>query len=204
MDEQPNIQEQVPQNPTSNEPAQASAGNPQILYSWRAPLRPYIKRSKKIIRFYLALALLLSLIIAFFGDFVLLIPIWTLLFIFYVFTVTPPTEITNKITKFGVETAGTNLRYDVLDLYFFMKRFHYEILTLVTHPPYEYHAYLVIPNEEVKNRVKELLSKRIIYQEEPRKTFTDKTIDWFSKLVPQEEEGELPTNHTPIDHLMPR
>jgi len=87
--------------------------------------------------------------------------IGTLLFIFYVFTVTPPTEITNKITKFGVETAGINLRYADLDHYFFMKRFHYEILTLVTHPPYEYHAYLVIPNEEVKTRVKELLSKRI-------------------------------------------
>lgn len=202
MEEQPQVAEKPPETPTSNEPDTTT--NPQVLYSWGAPLRPYIKRSPQIIRFYLALTLLLSLIVFFFGDRILLLPLWTLLFIFYVFTVTPPTEITNKITKFGVETAGTNLRYEVLDHYYFTKRFHYEILTLVTHPPYEYHAYLVIPNEEVKTKVKELLSKHIIYQEEPRKNFTDKAIDWFSKLVPQEEERELPKNHTPIDHLIPR
>lgn len=202
MEGQPQIQEQPPVNPTSNETD--NPVNPQVLYSWKAPLRPYVKRSKQIVRFYLALAFLLSLIIAFFGDLILLIPIWALLFIFYVFTVTPPTDVVNKITKFGVETAGTNLRYQVLDHYYFMKRFHYEILTLVTHPPESYHIYLVISNQEVKDRVRELLSKKLIYQEEPHKLFTDRAIDWFSKLVPQEEEKDLAKNHTPIDHLMPR
>ena len=103
---------------------QENNSNPQVLYTWKAPLRPYIKRSQKIIRFYIALTLLLSLIIVFFGDVILLIPLWALMFIFYVFTVTPPSEITNKITRFGVETIGTNLRWESLDHFYFTKRRH--------------------------------------------------------------------------------
>ncbi|MFH1827183.1 MAG: hypothetical protein ABH812_01965 [bacterium] len=173
--------------------------NPQVLYIWTAPLRPYINRSKKIIRFYLALTLLLSLIIAFFGDVILLIPLWALMFIFYVFTVTPPSNVINKITHFGVETVGTNIRWEALDHFYFTKRFSYEILTLVTHPPYDYHTYLVIPNNEIKDNVIRQLSKHVVYQEEPIKTTIDKAIDWFSKLVPHEEgESEGVKNHTPI------
>ncbi len=162
--------------------------NPQVIYSWPAPLRPYMKRSKQVIRFYLALTLLISLIVFFFGDKILLLPIWTLLFIFYVFTVTPPTEVTHKINQFGIETAGVTMRWDALDHFYFFRRFGYDVLVLVTHPPYLYYSYLVIPNDESKKKVFSLLSEHIIYQEEPRNTFTDKIIDWFTKLIPSDEE----------------
>src|SRR3989338_7186383 len=42
-----------------------SSLNPQVVYSWKAPLRAYKKRSKYILRFYIAVALLLSIIIIF-------------------------------------------------------------------------------------------------------------------------------------------
>src|SRR3989338_2648125 len=83
-----------------------SSLNPQVLYSWKAPLRAYKKRGKKVLRFYLAVALLLTAIIFFLGDQILIIPIWAVLFLFYVLTITPPPEVENRITKFGIETAG--------------------------------------------------------------------------------------------------
>lgn len=171
--------------------------NPQVVYSWQAPLRPYMKRSKKIMRFYLALTLLISLIVFFFGDRILLLPLWTLLFIFYVFTVTPPTEVTHRISQFGVEITGTTLRWEDLDHFYFFQRFGYDVLVLVTHPPFPYYSYLVIPNAETKNKVFSLISEHIIYQEEHRNSFTDKVIDWFTKLIPN-EEGEA-KNHTPLN-----
>ncbi len=170
--------------------------NPQIVYSWQAPLRPYMKRSKRIMRFYIALTLLISLIVFFFGDRILLLPLWTLLFIFYVFTVTPPTDVSHKISQFGIETAGATLRWDDLDHFYFFRRFGYEVLVLATHPPFPYYSYLVIPSDEVKKKVFSLLSEHIIYQEEHRNTFTDKVIDWFTKLIPNEEEEAR--NHTPL------
>lgn len=166
--------------------------NPQVIFSWKAPLRPYKKRSVLIIRFYLAVAFLLSAIVFFFGDKILLIPIWAILFLFYVLTITPPPEVENKITKFGIETAGVTLRWEALSHFYFSKRFGFYTLTIVSRPPFFYHLYMVVPSEEIKKQLLQILSEHLIYQEKPQKSFTDKLSDWFSNLIPEEEEKEKP------------
>src|SRR3990172_5294460 len=103
--------------------------NPQVVFSWKAPLRPYKERSRLVLRFYLAIALLLSLIVFFFGAKILLIPIWAVLFLFYVLTIPPPPEVENKITKFGLETAGATLRWEPLSHFYFTRRFRFYVLT---------------------------------------------------------------------------
>lgn len=166
----------------------ASQINPQVVFVWKAPLRPYKKRGGRILRFYLSIALLISLIILFFGDKILLIPIFSLLFLFYVLTITPPPEVENKITKFGVETAGITLRWESLSYFYFQKRFGFYVLTVVSQAPYFYHAYLVVPNENVKKNLVLILSEHLIYQERPHKNLTDKMVDFLSRLIPDEEQ----------------
>lgn len=171
--------------------------NPQVIFSWKAPLRPYKKRSHLIFRFYMAVALLISLIVFFFGDKILLIPIWSLLFLFYVLTITPPPVVENKISKFGIETAGVTLRWEQLSHFYFKKRFGFYVLTLVGHAPYFYHAFLVIPDEEVKKNLMLILSEHLVYQEKPTRSFTDKMIDWFARLIPEDEEDHaVPSSKT--------
>ncbi len=162
--------------------------NPQVVFLWKAPLRPYKKRGKMVLRFYIAVSLILSLIVFFFGDKILLIPIWALMFLFYVLTITPPPEIENKITRFGIETAGITLRWEALSHFYFRKRFGFNVLTVVSQPPYFYHAYLVLPSEEVKKNLISILSNHLIYQEKPQRNFTDKMVDWLSSLIPDDEE----------------
>jgi len=162
--------------------------NPQVIFSWKAPLRPYKKQSGVILRFYLSVALLLSLIMFFFGDKILLIPIWALVFIFYVLTITPPPEVENKITTFGVDASGVTLRWEALSHFYFGKRFGFYTLTIVSQSPYFYHVYLVVPNEEMKKRLIGILSAHLLYQEKPQKTITDKMLDWVSFLIPDEEK----------------
>ena len=140
--------------------------NPQVVFSWKAPIRPYKKRSGLVLRFYLAVALLLSLIVFFFGDRILIIPIWAVLFLFYVLTITPPPEIENKITKFGLETAGLTLRWELLSDFYFSKRFGFYVLTVISHAPYFYHAYLVVPDEE--DEVISLKAGQTISSSKPR------------------------------------
>ena len=161
--------------------------NPQIMFSWKAPLRPYKKRSALIIRFYLSIALLMSLIMFFFGDRILLIPIWALVFIFYVLTITPPPDVENKITTFGVDAAGITLRWEALSHFYFGKRFGFFTLTIVSQSPYFYHLYLVVPTEEMKKKLITILSTHLLFQETPQKTIADKMLDWVSQLIPEEE-----------------
>lgn len=162
--------------------------NPQVLITWHAPLRPYKKRKKQIIRFYLAVALLSSLIVFFFGDRILLIPIWAILFLFYVLTITPPPDVENRVTVFGIESAGITARWETLSFFYFTKRFGFIVLTVVSHAPYFYHVYLVLPNEEIKTQLIQILSQHLIYQEKPVRRFIDKLVDWLSTLMPDDEE----------------
>lgn len=164
--------------------------NPQVIFKWKAPLRPYRKKNKLILRFYIALSLILSLIFFFFGDKILLIPVWALLFLFYVLTITPPPEVENKITVFGIESAGITIRWEVLSHFYFIKRFNFYVLTIVSHPPFISYIYLVVPNEEIKKKLIEILSEHLIYQEKPQRNLTDKIVDWLTRLIPEEEENE--------------
>ncbi|MBI4225931.1 hypothetical protein HY612_02355 [Candidatus Roizmanbacteria bacterium] len=166
--------------------------NPQVVFSWKAPLRPYKRRSRLVLRFYLAVALLLSLIVFFFGDKILLIPIWAVLFLFYVLTITPPPEVENKITKFGLETAGVTLRWEALSHFYFTRRFGFYVLTVISHAPYFYHAYLVIPSEDIKKNLMLILAEHLVFQEKPQRSLTDKMVDWFAKLIPDDEEKTTP------------
>ena len=162
--------------------------NPQVIFRWKAPLRPYKKQSGLILRFYLTVALLFSLIVFFFGDKILIIPIWALVFIFYVLTITPPPDVDNKITTFGIDAAGVTLRWEALSHFYFGRRFGFYTLTIVSQSPYFYHAYLVVPTEEMKKKLISILSAHLLYQEAPQKTITDKMLDWVAQLVPDEEE----------------
>ena len=163
--------------------------NPQVIFSWKAPLRPYKKRSALIVRFYLALTFLLSAVVYFLGDKILILPIWAVLFIFYVLTITPPPDIENKITKFGVESDGIIWRWETLSYFYFGKRFGFYTLTIVSQPPFFYHLYLVVPDEKTKRKLFQILSEHLVYQEKPKKTFTDKLADWLSSLFPEEDQS---------------
>lgn len=184
--------QQQESSPSSVTPLPQSI-NPQVVYSWKAPLRAYKKRSRHVLRFYLAVALLLSVIIFLLGDRILIIPIWAILFLFYVLTITPPPEVQNNITKFGIETAGITLRWDVLSRFYFTKRFGFTILTIISKPPYNLHTYLIITSEEVKKHVMDIFSEHIVYQEKPQLTYIDKFIHLLSYLIPEDDEEDIPT-----------
>lgn len=171
--------------------------NPQVVFLWKAPLRAYKKRGKSILRFYIALSFILSAIVFFFGDKILLIPIITLFFLFYVLTITPPPEVENKITTFGIESAGVTLRWEFLSHFYFTKKFGFDVLTLVSHAPYFYHAYLIVPNHEIKNSVMKFLSEHLVYMEKPQRGFTDKLVEWFSNLIPDDEEEKPSLSQKP-------
>jgi hypothetical protein len=166
--------------------------NSQRIFSWKAPLRAYKRRSNSILRFYVALALLLSLIVFFFGDRILLVPILTLLFLFYVLTITPPPEVENHISTFGIETAGITLRWEFLSHFYYTKRFHFDVLTLVSNAPYFYHAFLIVPDEKIKSQINSILSKHVMYVEKPQRSFTDKMVEWLTNLMPDDEDVQTP------------
>lgn len=164
--------------------------NPQVIFSWKAPMRAYKKRGKNVLRFYLALALVLSLVVFFFGDKILLVPIWALLFLFYVYTITPPPETEHRLMKFGLDSSSLTVRWEDLSHFYFIRRFGYDVVTIIPHQPYYTHLYLVLPDSETKKKVMDVLSQHLIYLEKPKRGITEKMIDVFMHLVPDDAEEE--------------
>lgn len=181
------LHDEIPETPATGPTESGTAKNPQVIFMWKAPLRAYKRKSAGVLRFYVALALLLSLIAFFFGEKILILPIWATLFLVYVLTITPPPNIENKLTHFGVETAGNTFRWEFLSHFYFTRKFDYFVLVIVSIPPYYSHMYLVVEDEATKKRVTDILSDYLLYQEKPHKTFTDKLAETLTRLMPDDE-----------------
>ena len=161
--------------------------NPQTLYSWTAPLRAYKKKPAGVFKFYSAVAVLLTIILFFLREYILAIPIWATMFLIYALTITPPHDILNTITKFGIHTGSNAYNWENLSHFYFIKKFDYHILVVFTKLSFGHPIYLVIPNDTVKKEVLHLLADHLIYQESPIKTFGDRVAEALTTLMPEEE-----------------
>lgn len=161
--------------------------NPQAFFSWEAPVRAYKKKSAGVLRFYAAIAILLSLIVVFFREYILVIPIWAVMFLTYVLTITPPNNIRHTFTKFGIQSAGNTYLWEDLSHFYFIKKFDYYIAVIFSKYEYDVPLYLVITDEKTQEAVLHHLSDHLIYMEEPQKTLTDKMAEWLTTLMPEEE-----------------
>jgi hypothetical protein len=161
--------------------------NSQVLYSWTAPLRPFKKHSGSLLRFFFAVSLIISLFMVLFGDLITLLVVWSLMFLFYVFAITTPPTVENKITVFGVETAGVTIRWDALSHYYFTKRFGFTVLNLVGHPPYNAHIYVTIDSPQTKAVITPILNEHVVFLSKPPTSFVDRLVQIMSKVVPDDD-----------------
>ncbi len=176
-------------NPASQAHTGASQSkNPQEIFAWTAPLRAYKKKSKGILRFYLALAILLSLFVAFFKEFILIVPIWAVLFLVYMLTITPPHSTRHAITKYGLHTGNRPYTWEELGAFYFMKKFDYDVLVILPQTSFGLPLYLVIDSAHTHTRVMHILSEHIIYLENPQKSTSDRLAEWLTSLMPEELE----------------
>lgn len=165
-----------------------SIKNPQIILSWKAPARAYKRKTKGVVRFYFALAVLLSLIAFLLNEIILILPIWTILFLFYMLTITPPPEVENRITHFGITSGKNTYRWEVLSHFYITKKFDYYVITILPIEPYLFHVFLVVKSKKELESIVHILSKKLIYQDKPERTITDKLAEILSSLLPDEKE----------------
>lgn len=170
---------------------QETNNNPQTLLIWRSPLRPFMKRGPQVIRFYLLMGGIVTIIVLLFGDFMMVFPVWALVFIAYVFTVIEPPEAIHRVTQFGIDTAGATYRWESLSHFYYTKKLRYTQLVLVGHEPYVTHTYIVIPHE-LQDQITQLLTKRLIYYDQAPNTAVDRLATFFSQFLLQEEEDVEP------------
>lgn len=155
------------------------------LLEWRAPVRPFKKRGKEFFSTVLTIVFLISVILLFLKEWLLIAVIIALTFVVYVMGTIPPEEVEHKITNRGIVTGGKNYRWEQLGRFWFEEKWGQKILYVENFGfP---RALMMLLGQKTENEVKKILSEYLL-QEQPEKNWLDKASSWLSQKIPLEEE----------------
>jgi len=156
----------------------------KTLLTWKAPVRPFKRRDKEFWTTAGSIAFLLAVILFFIKEWVLIIVIIAIMFVYYVLSTVQPEEIEHSITSRGIRFAGKDYPWETLGQFWFTEKFGEKILNVQTLMMYPGRLQMLLGKAPEK-QVTEILKKYLLY-ETPEPTVIEKTTDWFSKKVPIE------------------
>ncbi len=188
------MEEKTKANEATSDKQQATKevdfGNPldeeKPILTWKAAARPHKKRSREFYTTIGAIVFLLSIIMAFFKEFLLIGTVWAVAFLSYVLAKTEPETVEHSLTSRGVKTEKNKYRWGELARFWFEEKWGQQILYIDTFRAFPGRLMMLLGNIP-KEKAKEILVKKIPY-DKPEATFVDRASKWLSEKVPLEEE----------------
>jgi hypothetical protein len=156
----------------------------KTLLIWKAPVRPFKRRDKEFWTTAGSIAFLLAVILFFIKEWVLIIVIIAIMFVYYVLSHVQPEEIEHSITNRGIRFAGKDYPWEALTQFWFSEKFGEKILNVQTLMMYPGRLQMLL-GKMTEKEVTEILKKYLL-QETPEPTVMERTTDWFSKKIPIE------------------
>lgn len=155
----------------------------KVLFTWRAPARPFRRRNKEFFTTVLAIAFLLSVILFFIEGAMAVAVVIAVVFLVYVLSTVAPEEIEHKITDQGIYFAGRKRFWDEFIRFWITRRFDNDLLVF---EGFFFPGRLeMVINPQDKETLHNIIEEYLPYEEaEPR--FFDKAAAWLSKKVPLE------------------
>src|SRR5688572_13396144 len=106
----------IPQNPNYN------PRDIRTLLSWSAPGRPYVRRSKQFYSTAVLIALLLSVVSFLFSQYILILVIFSVLFLGFAFAFVPPKNFHYAISTQGIRVEDHFYIWEELYDFYFKRR----------------------------------------------------------------------------------
>jgi hypothetical protein len=156
------------------------------LLEWESPARPFKKRDREYFTTIGAIVFLLTIILFFLKEWLLIGAIIAFAFLAYVLASIPPEKVRHKITTRGIITAGKMYKWPTLSRFWFSKKWGSDILnieTLFTMPG----RLALLLDGQSKEKVKSTVEKYLV-QDKPPATTLDKAGNWLTKKFPLEEK----------------
>lgn len=148
------------------------------LFSWKAPLRPSIRKDKNFWVKVFVITTIFGFIIYIAEGILPVILLISLIFLFYVLTNVQLEEVVYKITNRGIRIADRLNKWDFFTHFWFIERGKTSILALGT---FSVPGRLeLIIEEKDKDKIRKILS-RYIPEEEINPNTIDKASEWLSK-----------------------
>lgn len=155
-----------------------------VYLSWKSPSYLFKKRDKEFFRNIAAIVFLLLVILFFAREFPLILAVLSVAFLVYVFSTVQPDEVSHRITSIGIESGTRFYPWESLREFWIEKQWDQTMVVVI---PNTGPKILLILRGVTEKSVKDVLSRFIVFQEVPQKTFTDSAASWLSKKVPLEK-----------------
>lgn len=168
-------------------------GKPSVrdLFVWRSLSRPAKAYTKEVFSTLGAIALLVSVIMAFFQEWLAIVVTWAAFFLFWQLTRVPPEEVDHKITTQGIVSINHTYIWPELGFFWFIEKMNEDSLH-VAHGSIFGELVLLIKKED-QEKIRNILAEYLPYVEVPEKSAVEKFSDWFSKKFPI-EKPPVPTS----------
>jgi hypothetical protein len=161
-----------------------TAPKEEIYLSWTSPSRIFKRRDKEYFTNIGAIVFLLSVILVFAREFVLVAAVLSIVFLIYVLSTVPPEDVKHIISNLGIESAGHFYRWETLGEFWFEEQWGQGMLVI---HPYFGPRILILLGSEDRNSVKNAVAKHIPYREQPEKSWVDSAASWLSHKIPLEK-----------------
>ncbi|MFC1654135.1 hypothetical protein ACFL1M_04805 [Patescibacteria group bacterium] len=158
-----------------------------VLLEWMAPSRPFKKRNKEFYSTVGVIVLLISIILLFAKEIMLILAILSLVFFSYVIATVPPQKIEYKITSRGLRFFGQLYYFEDLGRYWFEEKLGSTVLFVEVFQGVASKLMGVLPNDLKQESVKKELDKFLV-NEKPDPTTMDRAAKWIQEKVPLESK----------------
>lgn len=132
-----------------------------------------------------AIVALISVILLFVREFLLIAVVLSLYFVFWVLNSVVPEKVNHKIINKGIKTGGKTYKWEELNLFWFTEKWGNSILNVETKRSFP--GRLLILLGPAKEEVKKVLGKHLTL-EKPEKNWLNGAAEWLQKKVPLEKE----------------
>ena len=156
----------------------------EVLLAWSSPSRLFKKRDREYFVNIGAIVFLLSIILVFAREFVLIAAVLSIVFLIYVLSTVPPEEVNHRITNLGIESAGHFYRWEELADFWLEEQWGQYMMVL---RPFLSPRILILLGDQDHEKVKEIVAKHIPFRSEPEKTWVDNAASWLTKKIPLEK-----------------
>lgn len=166
-------------------PAQSHDESREEVYAaWSSPSRLFKKRDREFFVNILAIVFLLSVILVFIREFVLIAAVLSIVFLIYVLSTVPPEEIKHRITSLGIESGGHFYRWEECADFWFEEQWgqHIMVLRLYMSP-----RLTILLADQHREKIRDYIAKHIPFREEPDRTWVDNAARWITEKIPLEK-----------------
>lgn len=157
----------------------------KTILSWKAPGRPFRKRSKEYYLSSLLITTLIEIILFLFSQYMLMVVVLSFVFAAFALVTVPPHDFKYRLSTEGITIEDHFYLWQELYDFYFKKREGVEALHIRTRALLPGELIIMLGDID-KKQLTSLLLQYLPYREVVKSTFMEKSSDWLSKNFPLE------------------